>query len=85
VTRVTATEAARNFSEILNRVADGEEFEITRNGSPVARLTPAKSRLLSPERFRELMASLPPVDEDFARDLREIRKATEPPTDPWQS
>jgi prevent-host-death family protein len=83
--RLTATEVARSFSDVLNRVADGEEIEVTRNGAVVAVIRPRKVRLMSAERFRELMASLPPVDDDFARDLREIRESTRLPEDPWPS
>ena len=36
MTRMTATEAARSFSEVLNRVASGEVVEVTRSGAPVA-------------------------------------------------
>jgi len=83
--RLTATEVARNFSEVLTRIAAGEEIEVVRNGSPVAVMGPAKARLVSPERFRELIRSLPPVDEEFAEDLRRIRAEVGPPDDPWRS
>lgn len=85
--RMTATEAARAFSDVLNRVAAGEEIEVTRNGATVAVIGPPRdARLVSPERLREIMASAPPVDEDFVRDLEEIRRASGPhPGDPWES
>ena len=82
---MTATEVARNFSAVLNRVAAGEEIEIVRNGAPVAILKPRKKQLLSPDEYRELMRSLPKPDEDFARDLREIRKSVGPPESAWPS
>jgi prevent-host-death family protein len=82
---MTATEVARNFSEVLNRVAEGETIEVTRNGAVVAVIEVRRPYVLSAERFRELMRSLPPVDEDFARELREIRGSVEPPEDSWQS
>jgi prevent-host-death family protein len=83
---MTATEAARSFSELLNRVAAGEEIEIVRNGSAVAHIgPPRRSRLVSAARFRELMASLPPIDDDFARDVEEIRRSVGPPESPWPS
>ncbi len=73
--RMTATEVARSFSAVLNRVLAGEEIEIVRNGATVARLTPPeRARLLSAELFRELVASLPPVDDDFVSDLEDIRR-----------
>ncbi len=40
--RLSATETARNFSAILNRVATGEEFEITRNGTTIAVIGPPR-------------------------------------------
>jgi prevent-host-death family protein len=85
VARLTATEVARRFSEVLNRVAEGEEIEVTRAGAPVAVIAPPRSRVLSPERFRELLASAPPVDEEFADDVRSIRREVGPPEPPWPS
>jgi len=42
-TRITATEAARNFTDILNRVKDkGEEFAVERNGEVVCRIVPTR-------------------------------------------
>jgi antitoxin (DNA-binding transcriptional repressor) of toxin-antitoxin stability system len=34
--QVTIRELARNTAEVLGRVANGEEIEVTRNGKPVA-------------------------------------------------
>ncbi|MBM3925708.1 MAG: type II toxin-antitoxin system prevent-host-death family antitoxin [SAR202 cluster bacterium] len=85
---ITATELARELSEILNKVKyKGERYTVTRNGMPIATIgpaTPPKSVT-----FRELMGSLKKVpwpDEDFAKDLREIQKRqskSEPPS--WPS
>jgi prevent-host-death family protein len=85
VARLTATEAARKFSDVLNRVAAGEEIEIVRNGATVALLGPPRHRLLSPEAFRELLDSAPPIDEEFAADLRRVRAEAEAPESPWPS
>jgi prevent-host-death family protein len=85
MSRMTATEAARSFSAVLNRVAAGEEVEVTRSGAPVAVIVPPKVRLLPAERFRELMASAPPPDDDFVADLRAIRESAGPPGEPWPS
>ena len=84
--RLSATEVARRFSEVLNRVAEGEEIEVTRSGAPVAVIAPPKTRLISAERFRELLASAPPLDQDFAEDLRRVRReAGLAPESPWPS
>jgi prevent-host-death family protein len=85
VIRITATEAARTFSAVLNRVAAGEEIEIERNGAPIAVIGPPRARFMSAERFRELLEGLPEVDEDFAEDMRRLRAGVGPPEDPWQS
>ena len=82
---MTATEAARSFSDVLNRVAAGEEIEIVRNGAAVAVLAPPRARLLPASRLRALLAALPPVDAEFAEDLRRIRSEIGPPEDPWAS
>ncbi len=83
---MTATEAARSFSDVLNRVAAGEEIEIHRNGAPVAVLAPPRgARLVSAVRFRELMTSLPRVDDNFARDVLDARASVGPPEPRWPS
>jgi antitoxin (DNA-binding transcriptional repressor) of toxin-antitoxin stability system len=85
VTTLTATEVARNFSDVLNRVVAGEEIEIVRNGSPIAVLSAPRARTLPASRLGTLLQSLPPVDEDFAEDLRRIRRESGYAEDPWQS
>ena len=84
--RLTATEVARSFSDVLNRVAQGDEVEVTRAGAPVAVITKPRARLLSAARFRELLATAPPVDDEFADDVRRIRsEAGQVPESPWPS
>ena len=47
---LTLREANQSFSRCIRAVEAGEEFVITRNGKPVARLTPAGSRrVMTPE------------------------------------
>jgi prevent-host-death family protein len=82
---MTATDAARNFSELLNRVARGEEIEVVRSGAAVAVISPPKSHLLSGERFRELIATAPPPDEGFLDAVRAARQSVGPPEDAWRS
>jgi prevent-host-death family protein len=83
--RLTATEVARRFSDVLNRVAAGEEIEITRAGAAVAVIAPPRARLLSPDRFRTLLETAPPVDADFADELRALRRSVGPPESRWPS
>ena len=85
MTRLSATEVARHFSDVLNRVAAGEEIEVTRAGAAVAVITPPRSRLVSAERFNELLASAPGVDDGFAADVRAARALVGPPESSWPS
>jgi prevent-host-death family protein len=85
--RVTATEAARNLSDLLNRVRyRGERFTVIRGGEEVAEIVPAKRSVgVALRELRRALASLPAPDEDFATDLERIR-AEQPPTEPsWRS
>lgn len=82
---MSATEAARSFSRVLNRVARGEEIEVVRNGAPVAVIGPPKAQLLSADRFRELVAGAPRPDEQFAADVDRLRAGVGPPDEPWPS
>lgn len=82
---MTATDAARGFSDVLNRVAAGEEVEVVRNGAPVAVIGPPRARLISADRFRELLASAPSIDDKFADDLRAVRESAGAPEDRWAS
>ena len=83
--RMTATEASRCFSDVLNRVSAGERIEITRSGSPVAVIGPPALRLISAARLREVLATAPRPDEEFADDVRALRRAVGLPREPWPS
>lgn len=86
MTRLSATEVAREFSAVVNRIGAGEEIEVVRNGIPVVEMRPASaSRLISAARWRDLMASAPLPDDDFARDVEEARQRIGPPKGAWPS
>jgi prevent-host-death family protein len=87
VTTMTATEASRSFSDLLNRVAAGEEIEITRAGATVAVIgPPAPKRFISPKELADLLGSFD-FDEDFAKDIEAIRREVgpAPQESPWDS
>lgn len=76
ILRLTATEAARDFSRLLDRIQEGAEAIIERHSEPVARVVGAAG---TPRRISECMAiriARPSVapDPDFARDLQDIIK-----------
>jgi prevent-host-death family protein len=85
--RMTATEASRTFSDVLDRVVAGEEIEVTRGGVTVATIAPPRVRLMSAERLTALLETAPPVDAAFADDVRAARAALDhaPEGDPWAS
>ena len=85
MSRMTATDAARSFSDVLNRVASGEEIEVTRSGAAVAVIAPPAIRSLSAERFRELLATAPAPDDGFADEVRQLRQSVGPPPPSWPS
>jgi antitoxin (DNA-binding transcriptional repressor) of toxin-antitoxin stability system len=85
ILRLTATEAARDFSRLLDRIEAGDEAIIERHSEPVATISPAT---LAPRRISECMAvnlarlSSSP-DPEFAADLADIIRgnpAVEPPS-----
>lgn len=44
MTTIELSEAGAQFTEIVNRAGNGEQFTITRNGVPVARLAPPRTK-----------------------------------------
>jgi prevent-host-death family protein len=73
VRRLTATEAARRFAEVLDAVERrGESFLIVRRGRAVARVEPA--RAANGKLVKELLRSYPP-DRLWPSELRELRAA----------
>lgn len=85
MSRMTATEVARSFSEVLNRVATGEEVEVTRSGAAVAVIGPPRARLVTAARLSDLLSAAPSPDDGFADDLRDLRASAGPPEDRWPS
>ena len=86
--RITATEAARNLSDLLNRVRyRGESFLIVRNGEEVGMLAPISSgKSTTLRQLVELVKEMGPPDDDFVSDLEEIhRQQPSLPRDPWPS
>lgn len=86
MTRLTATEVAREFSAVINRIGAGEEIEVVRNGVPVVEMRPpTPGRLISAARWDALMEAIPSPDDDFSRDVEAARDEVGPPPDSWPS
>jgi antitoxin (DNA-binding transcriptional repressor) of toxin-antitoxin stability system len=87
-TRITATELARNLSDILNRVKyRGEKFSVERKGEVVAIIEPApKSKQITWGEFLELYDKIPKPDPGFWDDVEEAhRLGNEIPKSQWDS
>ncbi|MBA3349784.1 MAG: type II toxin-antitoxin system Phd/YefM family antitoxin [Actinobacteria bacterium] len=69
--RLSATEAARRFSDLLDAVEHrGETFTISRRGRDVAVVAPAKEG--SGKELKRFLRKHPP-DKAWAQELREMR------------
>jgi prevent-host-death family protein len=80
--QLSATEAARRFSEVLDRVEQGgESYVVLRHGRPVATIGPAGGG--SGKALKDALRADPP-DRDWAGELRDLRESLGPVTDPWR-
>jgi antitoxin (DNA-binding transcriptional repressor) of toxin-antitoxin stability system len=79
---MTATQASRNFSELLDAIERGETETITRGDKPVAEIGPARRRVGA--ELRDALADIEPPDDRFASDITETRALlTVEARDPW--
>jgi prevent-host-death family protein len=53
---LTLRDANQTFSSCIRAVESGEDFVITRNGKPVARLTPVSNRRVLTDQQKEALA-----------------------------
>jgi len=83
---LSATEAARNFSELLNRVRyRGERFVIVRGGSAIGELRPAEPARFTVRDLAALLRSLPPVDDGYLDAVEEFaRSQPQMPEADWE-
>jgi antitoxin (DNA-binding transcriptional repressor) of toxin-antitoxin stability system len=64
--RISATKAARSFSELMNRVRyRGESFVVERGGKPICEILPARPPGFSGAELAALLRSLPKPDEQY--------------------
>lgn len=82
---ITATEASKGFSDMLDAVEHrGESFTITRNGHVVATVQPAERKRWSFAELVDFFRENPP-DESWADDMEKVREwvGNDLPRDPW--
>lgn len=84
---VSATEAARSFSELLDRVCyRGETFVIERGGEPVCEISHVTPPRFTGADFLTLLHSLPKPDPGYWDAVEDRTKQTPAlPESPWDS
>ena len=82
---LSATQAARQFSDLLNRVRyRGEEFVIERAGEPVCEIIPARPVTRTVADLVRALRAIPAPDDAYWETLEDIIKHQQPlPPSPW--
>jgi antitoxin (DNA-binding transcriptional repressor) of toxin-antitoxin stability system len=89
IERISATNAARNFSDLINRVRyQGTSFEIERGNEVIARIVPAGTPvILKITELNEQWTRLPRLDPEdavlFEEDLKDIHQNASLPDAVW--
>jgi len=79
---MTATEASRNFSDLLDAIERGETVTITRGHHAVAEMRPARHR--TGAGLRAALEDVPPPDDRFAEDIAgALSLISSEGNDPW--
>ena len=79
--QLSATDASRRFSEVLDDVErDGESYVVVRHGRAVATIGPASGG--TGKTLKEVLRANRP-DDAWADEVRELRESMDPVTDPW--
>lgn len=80
--QLSATDAARSFSDVLDSVeADRETFVVVRHGRVVATIGPALAG--TGRALKSALRDHEP-DVDWVGELRELRESVGPAADPWR-
>jgi len=84
---VPATEAAKTFGRLVNRVRDERAtYVIERGGEPVAQIGPIERRRSTVRDLIALIETAPRVDDEYLREVeRAVRRHNTPrvPRNPW--
>lgn len=80
--QLSATDAARKFSDLLDSVeSEGETFVVVRRGRAIATIGPASAG--TGRAIKDVLRTRRP-DPAWAGELQELRRAVGPGTDPWR-
>jgi antitoxin (DNA-binding transcriptional repressor) of toxin-antitoxin stability system len=70
---ISATKAARSFSELMNRVRyRGESFIVERGGKPICEILPARPPKFTGAELANMLRSLPKPDEEYLAVVEEL-------------
>ena len=83
---ISATEAVRTFSDLMNRVRyRGESFVVERGGEPICRISPAGASVVTLRNLAALLSKAPRPDKRFLDQLERLsRKQPSVPKGPWE-
>jgi prevent-host-death family protein len=82
VRTISATEASRKFSDLLDAIERGESVTVTRGNRAVAEIRPARRR--TGQDLRAALAGIEPPDDRFEAEIAEaLTHVTSDRTDPW--
>jgi antitoxin (DNA-binding transcriptional repressor) of toxin-antitoxin stability system len=85
--RVSATEAAKNFGRLVDRVREERAvYTIERGGKAVAQITPVEREAFTLAELKTLLASLPGADEAYLHAVEGATTARNRPRtrrNPW--
>ncbi|GCD19792.1 type II toxin-antitoxin system prevent-host-death family antitoxin [Cellulomonas sp. H30R-01] len=78
---LTATEASRGFSDLLDAVERGETVMVTRGNRTIARIAPVPAG--TGRSLRAALDRVPRLDDAFEADIAEATALLTSETDPW--
>jgi prevent-host-death family protein len=86
--RVTATDAAKNFGELVDRVREaGTDYVVERKGRPIARISPIVTRRCTMGELVAWLESRREPPDDYAAAVNDYLRAANRPRRPaarWQ-
>ena len=86
--RIAATDAAKNFGRLVDRVREERAtYTIERAGIPVARIGPLESGISTMGHLKAIVATMPRVDATYLRAVEQaVRRHNTPRVrhDPWE-
>jgi prevent-host-death family protein len=82
---ISATDAARRFSQVVNRVRyRNETFIVKRGGVPVCEIVPVRNATFTGREFVELLRSLPHPDKEYLETVeKHVRRQPKAEKSKW--